>query len=179
MPQVSLTIMVAPGRSSPVRVRDVLLAALPELGDHMLQDTIRRDWSDLVGPALSRHSHPDALKHGALDVTVDNSPWLHELTLRSDELLARLQARYGSAIRSLRFILGPPVAVSNPASSRLRRANDERTLDPADAHVVEFMIAAVNDPELAASIRRVLTKDVLARHALDNGRAPADPRQSG
>jgi hypothetical protein len=168
--------MVVRGRSSPVRIKDVLLAALPELGNHMLQDTVRRDWGDLVGSGMSRHSQPGALKLGALDVTVDNSPWLHELTLRSGELLARLQGRYGLAIKSLRFVLGPVAATSNPLSSHPRRADRESVLGPADAHVVESMISAVNDLEVAASLRRVLTKDTLARQGLENGRAPADRR---
>jgi hypothetical protein len=156
----------------------VLLAALPELGDHMLQETVRKDWSSLVGPGISRRSQPGALKQGVLDVTVDNSPWLHELTLRSGELLARLQARHGSAIRSLRFTLGPVAAAPTPASSGPRRTDDESALGPADAHVVESMISAVNDLEVAASIRRVLTRDILERQALQNGRAPADRQQS-
>jgi len=144
----------------------------------MLQDTVRRNWSALVGPGVSRHAQPGALKLGVLEVTVDNSPWLHELTLRASELLASLQARYGRAITSLRFSLGPAANPSNPTPSRPRRADRGSALGPADAHVVESMISAVNDPELAASLRRVLTKDTLARQAHQNGRAPADRRPS-
>jgi predicted nucleic acid-binding Zn ribbon protein len=42
-------------------------------------------------------------------VIVDNSPWLQELTLREGELLARLQARYGTAaIKALHLRLVTP-----------------------------------------------------------------------
>ena len=157
-----------------MRVRDVLIAALPGLKGHMLQEGIRRDWERIVGPAISRRSQPGGLRMGALDVTVDNSPWLHELTLRSSELLAALQVRHGSRVTSLRFTLGTVAAGSSPAMPRHRRPERRKQLGPEEARLVESMVARVADPALAASVRRLLTKDLLARRPLDPGRRPAD-----
>jgi hypothetical protein len=170
--------MVAPARSSPVPVRDVLVAALPELRVHMLQEGIRKDWSSIVGPEISRRSQPGGLRLGVLDVTVDNSPWLHELTLRSSSLLAALQARHGSVVSSLRFVLGPVAAGPSPAAPRRRRPEPQAELGPAEASLVESVVAPVTDPALAASIRRLVTKDFLARQSLGPGRHRADPQPS-
>jgi hypothetical protein len=159
-----------------VRVRDVLAAALPELRLHMLQDGIRKDWRSIVGPEISRRSQPGGLRQGTLDVAVDNSPWLHELTLRSGSVLAAVQARYGSAVTSLRFALGPVATDPSPAPSRRRRPEPRTELGPAEARLVESVVAPVADPELATSIRRLVTKDLLARQSLGGGGHPADPQ---
>jgi hypothetical protein len=170
--------MVAPARSRPVRVRDVLIAALPDLRLHMLQDGIRRDWSSIVGPEISRRSRPGGLRQGVLDVAVDNSPWLHELTLRSGSVLAALQTRYGSAVTSLRFTLGSVAADPSPAPPRRRRPEPRTELGPVETRLVESMVAPVADPELAISIRRLVTKDLLARPPSSPGRHQADPQPS-
>ncbi len=154
--------MVAPERSSPVRVRDLLVAAVPELGDHLLEDAIRKEWSRLVGPELGRRSRPGQLKAGALDVTVDNSPVLHEMTLRSEELVAALQTRFGSTVTSLRLAIGVVPARPDAPSTRPRPATEER-LSREETSKVEEMIASLPDPMLAGPLRRLLTKDLLAR----------------
>ena len=166
--------MVMAARWSPVRVGDVLVAALPELRDHMLEETIRKDWGRVVGPEFSRGSRPTGLRLGVLDVTADNSPWLHELTLRSSELLPRLQAWYGSsAVTSLRFTLGTVATGSGPVA-RARRPEPPARLGPQDARMVEAMVAPVADPALAASLRRLLAKDLLARRPRGTGRRLVD-----
>ena len=40
------------------------------------------------------------------------------------------------------------------------------------------VVAPVADPELATSIRRLVTKDLLARQSLGGGGHPADPQPS-
>jgi len=167
--------MVASERSRPVRVRDVLVAALPELRDRLLEETIRRDWSRLAGPELGRRSQPGRLKAGVLDVTVDNSPWLHEMTLRSGELLAALQTRFGSVVASLRLALGVvPAGVDPPKADH--RPEPRARLSHEEAEVVEAMVASLPDPALAGSLRRLLTKDLLARRRHDSSRRREDSR---
>jgi hypothetical protein len=152
--------MNGPRQVSPVRVRDVLLAAQPDLRERVLEDAVRRDWSHVVGTELGRRSRPGRLKAGVLDVVADNSPWLHELTLRSGELLAALQTRFGSAVASLRFGVGvlTPCAHPPPCSTPPPRAR----LTHEETRCVDAMVALLPDPMLAGSLRRLLTKDMLA-----------------
>ena len=153
----------------------MLVAALPELRDRLLEETIRKDWSQLAGPELGRRSGPGRLKAGVLDVTVDNSPWLHEMTLRSGELLAGLQARFGSVVASLRLALGVvPAGVDPPKADR--RPEARARLSHEEAEVVEAMVASLPDPALAGSLRRLLTKDLLARRRPDSSSRREDSR---
>ena len=149
--------------SSPQRLADLLTAAVPGLSERLLEVTMRREWKHVVPAALAQRSEPGELKHGILEVRVDNSPWLQELSMRSAELLAALTARYGGAVRSLRLSLGalrppePPHGSTRPGRPAAARLGAE------DAREVDALAAALPDAELAHALRRLLTKDRLAR----------------
>ena len=146
--------------SRPLRVRDLLLAAVPGLRDRMLEETIRSGWADIAGPEIARRSRPGELRAGVLTVLVDNSPWLQEVTLRASEILAGIRARHGSAVTSVRCALGTlpaprqTVAHHRPPPADPLSAEEERAVDA--------IIAPVSDPVLAASMRRLVTKDLIA-----------------
>ena len=153
--------------SSPHRVADLLAAAVPGLSERLLEVTIRREWTAVVPASLARRSEPGELVRGKLEVRVDNSPWLQELSMRSPELLAALTARYGSsAVRSIRVALGRrrPEAAA-PASPLARRPAPPR-LDPGEARELSALAATLPDPALARALRRLLTKDRLARRGV-------------
>ena len=89
--------------------------------------------------------------------------------------LAALQTRFGSVVASLRVALGvvpagvdPPKADPRP-ESRVRLTHEE-------TEVVEAMVASLPDPALAGSLRRLLTKDLLARRRPDSNRRREDSR---
>lgn len=109
--------MAASRPAAPVRVGDLLTAAVPGLSAHLLAETIRRQWPLTVGPEMARRSRPRGLRMGVLEVAVDNSPWLHEMTLRSAELLAAIRSRHGHAVTALRFSLGDTAGPA-PAGGR-------------------------------------------------------------
>lgn len=147
--------------SRPLRVRDLLVAAVPGLRDRMLEETIRSDWAEIAGPEIARRSRPGELRAGVLTVLVDNSPWLQEVTLRSTEILAGLRARHGSAVTSVRCALGTlPTPRQTVTHDRPRPADP---LSAEEERVVDTIIAPVTDPVLAASVRRLVTKDLIAR----------------
>lgn len=91
----------------PTPVGVILNTAFPGLRERLLEARIRKEWENLMGQDIARRARPVALSHGILRVTVTNSPWLQELTLREGELRRRLADRYGAdAVRALRFSLG-------------------------------------------------------------------------
>jgi predicted nucleic acid-binding Zn ribbon protein len=142
-------------KSGPPRaVGELLLSALPQLGDRLLVVRMRRSWAALVGPEAARRTQPQALVNGCLTIVVDNSPWLHELTLRAADLTARLQSQY-SAVQSLRFSLGAAAAGEAVAESR---PAPRPTLTDDDTRAIDAAAAAISDPALAASARRLLSR---------------------
>jgi hypothetical protein len=149
--------------SRPVRVGEVLTAAIPGLVGRLLEEAIRRDWATTVGSGAARRSRPGEIRAGVLHVSVDNSPWLSEMRLRSEELLDAVRKRHGDAVTSLRFALGPVPAPASrsaaPATSPLRAAR----LNAEEERSVETIVASVADPALATAVRRLVEKDFIAR----------------
>jgi hypothetical protein len=134
---------------------DVLPAAVPQLAERLPEYHIRRAWVLLVGPDVARRARPQSLVGGVLHVVVDNSPWLHELTLRAAELTARLREQF-EVVHALRFSLGTLAAEpSPPAECRERRSVALREDDRRD---IDAAVSAISDPALAETARRVMLK---------------------
>lgn len=67
-----------------------------------------REWPERVGGEIALVARPYRVDGDTLLVRVDNSAWVNELSLRQNELLARLNAgRRRSKIRRLIFRLDP------------------------------------------------------------------------
>jgi hypothetical protein len=141
---------------APRAVADLLVSAVPELRDRLAEHRIRRAWTALVGVDVARRAQPQALLDGCLTVVVDNSPWLHELTLRANELTARLRERFPS-LRALRFTLGRLEAAEGPVSPE-RSQRSTAPLGAADLRAIDEATSTIPDPTLAAAARRLLTK---------------------
>ena len=102
---------------------------------------------------MARRSRPDGVTGGTLRVVVDNSPWLHELTLREAELTAKVRERFPE-IRALRFALG--TLESEPAALRAS-APRAVPLTPSDHADIEAAAGAIRDESVADAARRLIT----------------------
>ena len=164
------------GGRNPVRVGNLLTAAVPALAERMLEEAIRREWAQTAGPEAARRSRPGALRQGTLEVSVDNSPWLQELTLRSAAIVAALRKRHGSAVTGVRFALGSGRGDADTATRPARAGTEvpQRRLTVEEARLVDAAAGQVPDPALVSSLKRLLTKDLLAR---GERRAPAASEQ--
>jgi hypothetical protein len=140
---------------APRIVGELLVSAMPQLEDRLLVQRLRRAWLGLAGAAIARRAQPQALVEGCLHVVVDNSPWLHEMTLRGPELAARLRAEF-PAVRSVRFALGAPPADEPPPAARPAPRPSRLTDD--DRRAIDAAAAAISDPDVAAGARRLLAR---------------------
>jgi hypothetical protein len=143
-------------KSAPPRlVGELLVSAMPQLEDRLLVERLRHAWTALVGAGAARQARPQMLVNGCLHVLVDNSPWLSELTLLAPDLTARLGARF-PAIRSVRFSLGVAPAEERPPAAR--PAPRATALTDDDRRAIDAAAAAIPDPALAATARRLLAR---------------------
>jgi hypothetical protein len=137
----------------PRAVGELLVSALPELRERLVEDRVRQSWSAVVGSDVARRAQPHALTNGCLHVVVDNSPWLQELTLRAGELTARLGARF-ETVRALRFTLGRlDTRLGAAPAPAVPRA---RALTPDDVREIDETVAPISDPDVRAAARRLL-----------------------
>ena len=140
----------------PRAIADLLPIAVLNLGDRLLEQRIRRAWPALLGADAARRTQPQALANGCLSVCVDNSPWLHELTLRAEELTRRVHARFPE-VRALRFVLG----ALEPAEASPTAWTPKVSTVPLDAaarSAIDEATSVIHDPTLAAAARRLLAK---------------------
>src|SRR5438105_9044053 len=138
----------------PRAVADLLLTAVPDLRDRLLEHRIRRAWPQVVGADAARRAQARSFADGCLTVAVDNSPWLHELTLRIEELTRRLQERF-DAVRSLRFVAG---TIEADWSARAGRTQPAPALDRRALREIDEATAVIPDAGVADAARRLLTK---------------------
>jgi hypothetical protein len=147
-----------------VRVGNLLTQAVPALAERLLEEALRKQWPQTVGAEAARRSRPLALRQGVLEVSVDNSPWLQELTLRSESVAAAIRQRHGSAVSRVRFVLATKIAGTETSVSIERTPRvTSRTLSAEEARQVDDAARRLADDGLAASFKRLLTKDLLAR----------------
>jgi len=104
---------------SPVRVSDVLIAALPALEERLLAERIRLGWRAAVGAELARRSRPGELKAGTLTVAVDIGHEQVNHDHRHDDGEAGAQAHVGRAVYPTPRTVW--MRRDSPASSVLRR----------------------------------------------------------
>lgn len=141
---------------APRAVAELLPDAVPNLADRLLEQRIRRAWPALLGADAARRTQPQALANGCLSVCVDNSPWLHELTLRAEELTRRVQERFPE-VRALRFGLGALESVETPRAVRSPGVADA-PLDESARSAIDEATSVIRDPTIAAAARRLLAR---------------------
>ena len=147
---------------TPRIVGDLLIDAVPQLGDRLAEVRLRRAWETVVGADIARRTRPGTLADGCLTVVVDNSPWLHELSLRQPELLARIQARC-AGVRVLRLTVGA-LGVDFEVEPR-KESRSLPSLSERDRHEIEEATASISDAALAATAQRLLARARLAASA--------------
>jgi predicted nucleic acid-binding Zn ribbon protein len=97
-------------RRQPTSVGQELDAVLDRLGLGVVVEShaIFGDWAARVGPDIARAARPHRVDGETLIVLVRDSAWMSELSLRQQELLARVNAgREKSVVRRILFRLDP------------------------------------------------------------------------
>lgn len=105
-------------------------------------------WELLVGPEMAARTRPIALSGDHLHVAVASSAWHHELAMRSEDVLQRIEGWLPDQIRGLDFVVRP--AQFQPPEAPHRAAAPVGALSEGD----EAALALVEDPLLRAHIRR-------------------------
>ena len=128
---------------------------MPQLVERLAEARVRQAWPALVGVDIARRTRPGDLVEGCLTVVVDNSPWLHELTLRQPEILRLIQGRW-PAVRTLRLSVGalPPEPRDHPTAA----ASSPAPLGDGDRQTLAETTAAISDSGVANAVRRLLAR---------------------
>ncbi len=118
-------------------------------------------WERAVGAVIARHAQPSAVRGKKLTVTVDSSAWMQQLSLLRPEIINKVNACLREeAVESITLRIG---ALDLPAPAGHEPRPPAGTLDAGERRRVEEYIAAIADPEVRDSFRRMIEKDLLSK----------------
>ena len=86
----------------------VLPRVLKQLGleEGLLGWRAVREWEQVVGPRLARHTRAVAFRDGVLRVEVGGSAWMHELGFLKADLIRKVNQHLGGRlVRNVRFVV--------------------------------------------------------------------------
>ncbi len=79
------------------RVLDATLKGLG-LEVKLRENEVSALWSEVVGPKISEHAQPIRVRGGRLFVGVEDSVWLHQLSLLREKIVRELNQRAGRTV---------------------------------------------------------------------------------
>lgn len=144
---------------------DILEKALISAGQPNLVTFARimRGWPAIVGEQLSKVSHPGDLSKRELTIWVKEPVWVDSLMYMKNELLRNIN-RYLAAdkIGSVRV-----VRKKWEEKDEIKEVADSvQLMEPLSKEVIreaENVTAAVEDPELRSSLKRIMLKSLVAK----------------
>lgn len=121
-------------------------------------------WDTAVGRQIAGKARPQSFRDGILTVAVANAPWMQQLTFLKRDLIQKVNDLLGeNLVRDIYLKAGKPLTTPPRPETGGR---EERCLTGEELSHIEDLAASVSDPELRASIIKLLS-----RHLADN---PAD-----
>ena len=90
------------------RLSGVLPRVLRKLGldEGLLGWRAVREWEQVVGPRVARHTRAVSFRDGVLQVEVDGSAWMHELGFLKRDLVGKVNRHLGSRlVKDVRFVV--------------------------------------------------------------------------
>ncbi len=124
---------------------------------------IKRQWNDIVGPAVAVHTAPDIIKGSVLTIIVDTPQWMHHLSFFKGDISEKLKS-YNISVKDVRFRLG---RIPEKTEIQSRKENIKLTED--DARFVENTIRHVKDEELRKTFKKFIS------HGLTKGKGRGKP----
>ena len=120
------------------------------------QFRIRDMWEGVVGSHIAKKAHPEGVKNGILQVSVESSVWMQELTFMKQQILERLnQVCESSGVKDIRFKLGKTTqGMYNSGEDLLPGLTEE------EQAIIEKQTGAIEDQEIRASLQSLFSTDL-------------------
>ena len=110
--------------------------------------SLRKKWTEIAGPLVSRNAIPLSLRNGVLTIVVRNHAWAQELRMSKTTMIGRIRETVGERIpvNDLRFTVGPLASVEDEEPAPREEPPFSAGPDPEG-------LSAVGDPETRESLR--------------------------
>lgn len=127
----------------------------------MLEYSLSRRWSEIVGEKIAGHTMPSYIKYRRLCVLVDSSAWMQELTFLKDRIIEQINKITGTkSINDIYFridqIEQPTTQVQDLDDQKSKRKG--KNLTEEEKLLIEECIRPIKDPDLKDQVKKTIIK---------------------
>lgn len=153
----------------PLPIADVLQKIMKKQGIPVAgaSTSLRRVWSEAVGPQIAAQTLPEHIRRGVLSVKVASSVWMHQLQFLKKDIIQKFNSLYGEGtVEKLNFSIGEVPANHAENTAAVPLSTWTSFLKERDERLMAESLAAVNDPELKDILKRVMIREISRRRFL-------------
>lgn len=145
-----------PRMKRPAAIADLLAEIFQDkpAGKRLKEGKIWLVWERSVGEQIAARARPAAFRDGTLTISVDNAPWMQQLTYLKEEIITRLNKNIGDEMVKEIYLKAGSAPLSNPHESPIPRQCRILTLE--ERQKIEENAAVISDPELREVISRLM-----------------------
>ena len=133
--------------------------------DHKVLETkVFAAWKEAVGVLIARNTQPVSLVDGKLTVYASAHVWVNELQMLRGQVIPKINKTVNfPAVKTLEFSIKPINALTSPKSQRFHRPKRLKKLETVELDTetlerIDQTVAAVEDPDLKAHLKRLFIK---------------------
>lgn len=153
----------------PLPIADVLQKIMKKQGIPVAgaNTSLRRVWSEAVGPQIAAQTLPEHIRRGVLSVKVASSVWMHQLQFLKKDIIQKFNSLYGEGtVEKLNFSIGEVPANHAENAAVVPLSTWTSFIKERDERLMAESLATVNDPELKDILKRVMIREISRRRFL-------------
>lgn len=138
------------------RVLEGALKGIPNIEKKKKEGLVFTQWSEIVGPVLSKHTATEFVRSGTLFVRVSDPIWMHEIQYLKPVIIKKISDEIGEGIiQDIHLRMGeiPSTPDKEKGTPGIRRRISKKKKEE-----IEEILSAISDLELKERLRRIFTK---------------------
>lgn len=144
------------------KISDVLLkiAKKFDLEIKIVEQTINKNWTKLVGERIASHTKPDTVSYRKLLVHVDSPAWMQQLTFLKEDIIKNINEAAGrQIIKEIRFQIGDVTKDVEAISEEESKNKVEfRPLTKNDLSFAEEVTRPIDDEKTKGKAKKAIIK---------------------
>jgi len=124
-------------------------------GKRLKEGKIWLVWERAVGDQIAARARPSGFRDGKLTVTVDNSPWMQQLTYLKKEIIEKINGNIGEEMVKDIYLKAGNTHSIYPQTPSPQKTY--RLLSPEELQLIEERSSGICDPELKESMFRLMS----------------------
>jgi predicted nucleic acid-binding Zn ribbon protein len=148
------------------KISDVLLkiAKKFDLEIKIVEHTINKNWTKLVGERIASHTKPDTVSYRKLLVYVDSPAWMQQLTFLKEDIIKNINEASGrQIIKDIKFRIGDVAKDASAENKRPDERMEYRLLTKDDLIFADEVTKPIGDDETKGRAKKAVIKYLTAK----------------